>query len=48
MDAEERAKAGARALSAWLMRCRTTVGVTKGKSCEVVEIIEVLLCGAEV
>ena len=45
MDAEERAKAGARA---WLKRYRTTVGVTKGKPCEVVEGVEVLLCGAEV
>ena len=26
------AKAGARALSAWLKRCRATVGVVKGKS----------------
>ena len=29
---EERAKAGAKALSAWLKRCRATVGLVKGKS----------------
>ena len=29
---EERAKVGARALSAWLNRSRATVGVVKGKS----------------
>ena len=29
---EERAKAGAKALSAWLKRCRATVGVVKSES----------------
>ena len=47
---EERAKAGARALSAWLKRCRATVGVVKGKSFTKLwgALVEsVLLYGAE-
>ena len=48
---EERAKAGARALSAWLKRCRTSVGEVKGET--FVRLLEalvesVLLYGAEV
>ena len=48
---EERAKAGARALSAWLKGCRATVGVAKGKSFTKlwgVLVESVLLYGAEV
>ena len=48
---EERAKTGARALSAWLKRCRTSVGEVKGET--FVRLLEalvelVLLYGAEV
>ena len=48
---EERAKVGARALSAWLKRCRATVGVVKGESfTKLWEVLveSVLLYGAEV
>ena len=48
---EKRAKAGARALSAWLKRCRTTVGEVKGESFTKLwgALVEsVLLYGAEV
>ena len=44
-------KAGARALSAWLKRCRATVGVVKGKSFTKLwgaSVESVLLYGAEV
>ena len=47
---EEKAKVGARALSAWLKRCRATVGVVKGKSFTKLwgALVEsVLLYGAE-
>ena len=48
---EERAKAGARALSEWLRKCRVAVGVVRGETfVKLMEVLvgSVLMYGAEV
>ena len=41
---EERAKAGAKALSDWIRRCRVAVGKLRGEA--LVRLLGMLVCGA--